>query len=102
MLAGAWGVKNSTWKENGWRDEMERDLRIAVFGQKRLSREGGVEIVVKELCTRMAQQGCQVTCYNRSGHRKKNGWIYVGKPQNSKTYKANCIYCWNYIYVHNL
>ena len=47
---------------------MKRDLRIAVFGQKRLSREGGVEIVVKELCTRMAQQGCQVTCYNRSGH----------------------------------
>ena len=47
---------------------MERDLRIAVFGQKRLSREGGVEIVVKELCTRMAQQGCRVTCYNRSGH----------------------------------
>lgn len=47
---------------------MERDLRIAVFGQKRLSREGGVEIVVKELCTRMAQQGFQVTCYNRSGH----------------------------------
>ena len=47
---------------------MEKDLRIAVLGQKRLSREGGVEIVVKELCTRMAQQGCQVTCYNRSGH----------------------------------
>ena len=47
---------------------MERNLTIAVFGQKRLSREGGVEIVVKELCTRMAQQGCQVTCYNRSGH----------------------------------
>ena len=59
---------NSTWKENGWKDEMEKDLRIAVFGQKRLSREGGVEIVVKELCMRMAQQGCQVTCYNRSGH----------------------------------
>ena len=54
MPAGAWGVKNSTWKENGWRDEMEKDLRIAVFGQKRLSREDGVEIVVKELCTRMA------------------------------------------------
>ena len=66
-----WGVgskNNSTWKENGWKDEMEKDLRIAVFGQKRLSREGGVEIVVKELCTRMARQGCQVTCYNRSGH----------------------------------
>ena len=39
-----------------------------MFGQKRLSREGGIEIVVKELCTRMAQDGCQVTCYNRSGH----------------------------------
>ena len=35
---------------------MERNLRIAVFGQKRLSREGGVEIVVKELCTRMAHR----------------------------------------------
>ena len=26
-----------------------------MFGQKRLSREGGVEIVVKELCTRMVK-----------------------------------------------
>lgn len=47
---------------------MNRKLRLAVFGQKRWSREGGVEIVVKELCTRMAQQNCQITCYNRSGH----------------------------------
>lgn len=41
---------------------------MAMFGQKRLSREGGVEIVVKELCTRMAKAGHKVTCYNRSGH----------------------------------
>ena len=34
---------------------MEEKIRLAVFGQKRLSREGGIEIVVKELCTRMAQ-----------------------------------------------
>ncbi len=47
---------------------MGEGLKIAMFGHKRLSREGGIEIVVKELCTRMAQQGCQVTCYNRSGH----------------------------------
>ena len=47
---------------------MSKKLAIAMFGQKRLSREGGVEIVVKELCTRMAQNGCDVTCYNRSGH----------------------------------
>ena len=39
-----------------------------MFGQKRLSREGGIEIVVKELCTRMAKNGYTVTCYNRSGH----------------------------------
>ena len=47
---------------------MGKKLAIAMFGQKRLSREGGVEIVVKELCTRMAQKGCDVTCYNRAGH----------------------------------
>ena len=47
---------------------MGEGLKIAMFGQKRLSREGGIEIVVKELCTRMARDGCQVTCYNRSGH----------------------------------
>ena len=43
-------------------------MAIAMFGQKRLSREGGIEIVVKELCTRMAKNGYTVTCYNRSGH----------------------------------
>lgn len=32
---------------------MEEKFRVAMFGQKRLSREGGIEIVVKELCTRM-------------------------------------------------
>ena len=34
---------------------MNEKLRIAMFGQKRLSREGGIEIVVKELATRMVQ-----------------------------------------------
>lgn len=47
---------------------MKDRLSIAVFGQKRWSREGGIEIVVKELCIRMAQEGNQITCYNRSGH----------------------------------
>ena len=47
---------------------MDKGLKIAMFGQKRLSREGGIEIVVKELSTRMVQMGNQVTCYNRSGH----------------------------------
>ena len=44
-------------------------LRIAMFGHKRMpSREGGIEVVVTELSTRMAALGHQVTCYNRSGH----------------------------------
>ena len=52
------------WLENIMKDK----FAVSMFGQKRLSREGGIEIVVKELCNRMARDGCQVTCYNRSGH----------------------------------
>lgn len=44
-------------------------LRIVHLGHKRIpSREGGVEIVVEELSTRMVKRGCSVTCYNRSGY----------------------------------
>lgn len=39
-----------------------------MIGQKRTgSREGGVEVVVTELATRMAALGHEVTCYDRSG-----------------------------------
>lgn len=46
---------------------MARDrLRIAMLGHKHmLSREGGIEIVVRELATRMAALGHEVTCYDR-------------------------------------
>ena len=37
---------------------MKNKFAVSMFGQKRLSREGGIEIVVKELCTRMAREGC--------------------------------------------
>ncbi|OJF76379.1 MAG: glycosyl transferase family 1 [Treponema sp. CETP13] len=48
---------------------MEKNLKIAMFGHKRIpSREGGVEIVVEELSTRMVALGNHVTCYNRKGH----------------------------------
>lgn len=44
-------------------------MNIAMMGHKRMpSREGGIEIVVEELSTRMVKLGHQVTCYNRSGH----------------------------------
>ena len=48
---------------------VEKKLNIAMFGHKHmLSREGGVEIVVNELATRMAKRGHKVVCYDRSGH----------------------------------
>ncbi|WP_017210838.1 glycosyltransferase family 4 protein [Clostridium beijerinckii] len=44
-------------------------MNIAMLGHKRIpSREGGIEIVVEELSTRMVRLGQEVTCYNRSGH----------------------------------
>ncbi len=44
-------------------------LHIAMLGHKRVpSREGGVEVVVEELSTRMVKLGHKVTLYNRKGH----------------------------------
>lgn len=46
-----------------------KQLKIAMLGHKRIpSREGGIEVVVEELATRMAKKGHSVTCYNRKGH----------------------------------
>ena len=50
---------------------MDKKYTIAVAGtgHKRIpSREGGIEIVVEELSTRMAALGHSVTCFNRGGH----------------------------------
>ena len=62
---------------------MSDELKIAMFGHKRWSREGGIEIVVKELCTRMVRDGCKVTCYNRSGH-------HVSGAEYDNTEKIEC------------
>lgn len=61
-------------------------MKISMIGHKRIpSREGGIEIVVEELCTRMAEMGHEVTCYNRGGKHviDKNQKVY-----NDKTYKG--------------
>ena len=64
----------------------EDQLRIAMLGHKRIpSREGGVEIVVEELSTRMAVLGHHVTCYNRRGHHV-SGKAFDG--QNLKEYRG--------------
>ena len=48
---------------------MKDKLNIAMLGHKRIpSREGGIEIVVEKLSTRMVKLGHQVTCFNRKGH----------------------------------
>lgn len=48
---------------------MKEKLRMAMLGQKKIpSREGGVEIVVEELSTRMVALGHTVTCFIRRGH----------------------------------
>lgn len=48
---------------------MKDKLNVAMLGHKRIpSREGGIEIVVEELSTRMVKLGHSVTCFNRSGH----------------------------------
>lgn len=48
---------------------IKKHLRVAMLGHKRIpSREGGIEIVVEELSTRMVKLGYQVTCFNRRGH----------------------------------
>ena len=57
-----------------------------MMGHKRIpSREGGIEIVVEELCTRMVQAGHSVTCYNRSGHHVSGAEYDV---QAQKEYKG--------------
>ncbi len=44
-------------------------MKIAMIGHKRIpSREGGVEIVVGELCERMVKRGHIVHAYNRGSH----------------------------------
>ena len=59
-------------------------VRIAMLGHKRiLSREGGIEIVVDEISTRMAALGHSVTCYNRKGKH-----VSGGKVQRVDEYKG--------------
>ena len=56
-------------------------MRIAMLGHKRIpSREGGVEVVVEELATRMVALGHDVTCYNRGATKadKNDRKLYKG------------------------
>ncbi len=65
---------------------MNNKMNIAMLGHKRIpSREGGIEIVVEELSTRMVEAGHKVTCYNRGGHHVSGQEFDVSEI---KTYKG--------------
>ena len=74
------------FKENGRCKKAIKQKKVAMIGHKRIpSREGGVEIVVDELSTRLVQKGFQVDAYNRSGYHvsgkefdEKRGKVYNG------------------------
>ena len=54
----------------------EQKLNIVMFGHKRIpSREGGIEIVVEELATRMVERGHHVIVLNRRGKHVSGGEV---------------------------
>lgn len=60
-------------------------LNIVMLGHKRIpSREGGIEVVVEEISTRMVEKGHSVTCYNRKGHNVAGAVFDGEKLQNFK------------------
>ena len=63
-------------------------MKIAMLGHKRVpSREGGVEIVVEELSTRMATLGHDVTLYNRGGKHALDDKQQIKKAKEYKGVK---------------
>ena len=73
-------------KDNRKYRKENKEKKIAMIGHKRIpSREGGVEIVVDEIATRLTRRGYHVDAYNRSGYHvsgkqfdEKRGKIYNG------------------------
>ena len=58
-------------------------MKIAMIGHKRIpSREGGIEVVVENLASRMVELGHEVVAYNRSGYH------VAGKEFDNTKYKV--------------
>ena len=75
---------------------MKDKLKIAMLGHKRIpSREGGIEIVVEELSTRMVEAGHSVTCYNRSGHHVSGKEFDGGSRKEYKGVKLKSVFTIN-------
>lgn len=68
-------------------------MKIIMLGQKLIpSRQGGVEIVVEELSTRMVQKNHDVTCYNRSSKHVMNKDIKQNKIKEYKGVKLKKVW----------
>lgn len=68
-------------------------MRICILGHKRIpSREGGIEIVVEELSTRMVALGHEVTCYNRAGHHVGGQEYDTAKLRSYKGIKLKSVW----------
>lgn len=64
------------------------NISICMLGHKRIpSREGGVELVVEELASRMVENGYSVTCFNRKGHHV-SGNSFDNYAVNIQEYKG--------------
>lgn len=62
-----------------------KQLNIVMLGHKRIpSREGGIEIVVEELSTRMVAAGHRVTCLNRAGKHVSGAEFGAAAQKNYK------------------
>lgn len=60
-----------------------------MIGHKRMpSREGGIEVVVESLSTRMAKLGNEVTCYNRKGKHVLDKTVKNEKVEEYKGVKV--------------
>ena len=75
---------------------MKDKMNIAMLGHKRIpSREGGIEIVVEELSTRMVERGRSVTCYNRLGHHVSGKEFDGGVLKEYKGVKLKSVFTIN-------
>lgn len=80
----------------GVKELAEKQLKICMLGHKRIpSREGGIEIVVEELATRMVALGHEVTCYNRGGHHVSGKEFDQQKNKEYKGIKLKTVFTLN-------
>lgn len=68
-------------------------MKLAMIGHKRIpSREGGIEIVVEQLSTRLVEKGHSVTAYNRRGSHVSGKEYDTAVGKNYKGIKIKSVF----------